>query len=251
MPYPQTKLTQEFFSSLMFSHPLSSTKKNFNSKMKPARSTSVCLINFKRDYMFNAIDRLRGLKATPQLNTQTIAPFEDFEVMERPFLKRQTLPGVVLTFLWVNCVLRFDLVYLVMIRNMNMQSKQHWTKQFYRARRGTSSYCCRCIRFSNRTMSKLAWPEIHFVTILYVKLASFDSLFTHIAIIFHYELIQSLDAKIILKRLKTSQVNTHFDKTANWSTGPLGMLVSEENPSLRVLMKVFQSHSSEWMDMVM
>lgn len=44
-----------------------------------------CLINFKHDYMFNAIDRLRGKKATPQLNSQKIAPFEDFEVMERPF----------------------------------------------------------------------------------------------------------------------------------------------------------------------
>ena len=79
----------------------------------------------------------------------------------------------------------------------------------------------------------------------------FDNLLIHIAIIFHYELIQSLEAKIILKHLGTSQVNTRLDKTANWSTSPLGMLVSEENPSLRVLMKVFQSHSSEWMDVVM
>jgi len=43
-----------------------------------------------------------------------------------------------------------------------------------------------------------------------------------------------IGSNIILKRLKTSQEKTHFDKTANWSTSPIGMLVSEENPSLRV-----------------
>ena len=188
-------------------------------------------------------------EATPQLNSQKIAPFEDFEVMECPFWRGKHFQVLCWFFVGKLCVkvwfstFIYIYIHLVMIRNMNMQSKQHLTMQFYRARRGTSSHCCRFIRFSNRTMSKLAWPEIHFVAILYVKLSSvwqsFDT-HSHNIPLWASTIIGS---NIILKRLKTSQVNTRLDKTAFPSTSPLGMLVSEENPSLRVLMKVFQSHS--------
>ena len=65
--------------------------------MTPARSTSVVL-SISNVFLHVQCYLDYEAKATLQLNTKKNAPFEDFEVMERPFLKRQTLPGVVLIF---------------------------------------------------------------------------------------------------------------------------------------------------------